>query len=281
MSELWKIIQNHLDEYGVREAAFARLIGSAPQTVNSWKKRGLKQLPDESVLRALSDVTKTSYADILTAVLRDINYVKKDELPASLVTTDDLIRLGQVSAMLRVAAPDPDEHGQYSIADMFALIGATEDSSVIVDSVASKAFESLEQYRDFFDSQMKHGQADVNFRRHFYRHLRSANETDEQESRTQESGAEFSGTGSEEGQSGAPIAADPSKFKDAAATLGERARNVVRDDGKSEALSEQDKGSQLDYVLAQRKGLTQERQRRLLETEPEDEPQGAASEDGA
>ncbi|SDT88995.1 hypothetical protein [Gordonia westfalica] len=40
MSKLWEFVQAHLDRTGASEAAFARQIGSIPQTVNSWKKRG-------------------------------------------------------------------------------------------------------------------------------------------------------------------------------------------------------------------------------------------------
>lgn len=80
MGHLWSIIQDHLDRYGVREAAFARRLGTAPQTLNSWKKRGLRQLPDRSLLEAVARETGTPYDEVLDAVLRDIGY--KDDAPA-------------------------------------------------------------------------------------------------------------------------------------------------------------------------------------------------------
>lgn len=75
---LWKIIQKHLDDYGVREAEFARRIGTSPQTVSSWKKRGIRSLPTKDLLVGVSDVTRQPYDVVLTAVLHDIKYLPKD-----------------------------------------------------------------------------------------------------------------------------------------------------------------------------------------------------------
>lgn len=75
---LWEIIQKHLDDYGVREAEFARRIGTSPQTVSSWKKRGLRTLPDKRLLVGVSDVTRRSYDEVLDAVLRDTLYLPKE-----------------------------------------------------------------------------------------------------------------------------------------------------------------------------------------------------------
>lgn len=75
---LWDIIQKHLDDYGVREAEFARRIGTSPQTVSSWKKRGLRTLPDKRLLIGVADVTRRSYDEVLDAVLRDTRYLPKD-----------------------------------------------------------------------------------------------------------------------------------------------------------------------------------------------------------
>ncbi|MDL9944217.1 hypothetical protein QSJ19_01190 [Gordonia sp. ABSL11-1] len=82
MGELWKIIQEHLDAYGVREAEFARRIGSSPQTVNSWKKRGIRNLPERRLLLAVSEITGRDYADVLQAALTDSEYLG-DTLPAA------------------------------------------------------------------------------------------------------------------------------------------------------------------------------------------------------
>lgn len=70
--------KKHLDDYGVREAEFARRIGTSPQTVSSRKKRGLKTLPDKKVLVGVPDVTRRSYDEVLDAVLHDISYLPRD-----------------------------------------------------------------------------------------------------------------------------------------------------------------------------------------------------------
>ncbi|QCG77627.1 immunity repressor [Gordonia phage Fairfaxidum] len=82
MGELWTIIQEHLDAYGVREAEFARRIGSSPQTVNSWKKRGIRNLPERRLLLAVAEITGREYADVLEAALTDADYLGGD-LPAA------------------------------------------------------------------------------------------------------------------------------------------------------------------------------------------------------
>lgn len=77
MGYLYDIAQRHLDAYGVRAAALAKRMGTAPQTLDSWKHRGLKELPDQWLLEALARETRTPYGDVLTAVLRDIDYLPK------------------------------------------------------------------------------------------------------------------------------------------------------------------------------------------------------------
>jgi transcriptional regulator with XRE-family HTH domain len=75
MGELWKIIQAHLDKYGVREAEFARRMGSSPQTLNSWKNRGLKNLPSKALLAAVAEQAHVPYGLVLNAALHDIGYI--------------------------------------------------------------------------------------------------------------------------------------------------------------------------------------------------------------
>jgi transcriptional regulator with XRE-family HTH domain len=75
MSYFWDIAQAHMDAYGVRAAALARRMGTSPQTLDSWKNRGLKKLPERRLLEALARETQTPYGEVLTAVLRDIGYL--------------------------------------------------------------------------------------------------------------------------------------------------------------------------------------------------------------
>jgi transcriptional regulator with XRE-family HTH domain len=78
MSYLWDIAQAHLDAYGVRAAALARRMGTAPQTLDSWKNRGVRSLPTRDLLEALARETRTPYRVVLDAALRDIDYMPRE-----------------------------------------------------------------------------------------------------------------------------------------------------------------------------------------------------------
>lgn len=78
MGHLWAIAQAHMDRYGVRAAALARKMGTAPQTLDSWKNRGIKRLPERWLLEALARETGTPYEVVLRAALRDIAYLPDD-----------------------------------------------------------------------------------------------------------------------------------------------------------------------------------------------------------
>lgn len=78
MSHVWAIVQKHIDAYGVREAEIARRMGTAPQTLNSWKNRGIHKLPDARLLLALANITGVAYEDVLNAALMDIRYLPRE-----------------------------------------------------------------------------------------------------------------------------------------------------------------------------------------------------------
>ncbi|MFC8182461.1 hypothetical protein ACFULT_26615 [Rhodococcus sp. NPDC057297] len=91
---------------------------------------------------------------------------------------------------------------------------------------------------------------------------------------TQEGSTEHIGAGGTARDSGAPIAADPSEFRKAAAELGKRISNVVRDGetademmqdarelhhgDKDDALISPSQVTQADLALARREGLTED-----------------------
>lgn len=77
MADLWGIVQRHLDAYGVRAAALARRMGTSPQTLDSWKHRGVRALPRRHLLEALARETRTPYGDVLIAALRDAGYLPR------------------------------------------------------------------------------------------------------------------------------------------------------------------------------------------------------------
>lgn len=82
---LWGIIQAHLDRYGVREAAFARRMGTSPQTINTWKTQGIRRLPERWLLEAVARETMTPYGAVLHAALVDTRYLTPE--------TDDALGL--------------------------------------------------------------------------------------------------------------------------------------------------------------------------------------------
>ena len=73
MTELMRLIQAHLDRYGVSRAEFARRAGTTPQTVNNWRHE-LKSLPDATHLRGVAEVTGLPYLIVLDAALVDAGY---------------------------------------------------------------------------------------------------------------------------------------------------------------------------------------------------------------
>lgn len=79
MGALWSIVQAHLDRYGVREAELARRIGTSPQTLNSWKLRGVREIPSEKLLRNLARVTGDPYPIVFLAASVDAERITREE----------------------------------------------------------------------------------------------------------------------------------------------------------------------------------------------------------
>lgn len=75
MGRLFEIAQRHIDAYGVTEATLAKRMGTSPQTLNSWKNRGVRRMPTPALLLALARETRTPYEDVLVAALSDAGYV--------------------------------------------------------------------------------------------------------------------------------------------------------------------------------------------------------------
>ncbi|WAB10620.1 immunity repressor [Gordonia phage Ecliptus] len=128
MSKLWEFVQAHLDRTGASEAAFARQIGSIPQTVNSWKKRGLRQLPEVDTLRAISELTGVAYTDVISAVLTDIGYIEDGELPTKAITPNDHRQIALAAHLLVEAIPNIDEL-DIPFEDVFTFVGLVEQSA--------------------------------------------------------------------------------------------------------------------------------------------------------
>lgn len=83
MSQLLAIIDEYKDAHGSpSDSSIARAVGIAPQTLSSWRKRGIRELPNRDTLREIARLTRRDYAtEVLPAVLRDIDYLEPAEPP--------------------------------------------------------------------------------------------------------------------------------------------------------------------------------------------------------
>lgn len=84
-SRLWAIVQAHMDAYGVREAELARRMGTSPQTLNSWKNRGVRSLPSRRLLEALAREARVPYEEVLHAALVDTAYAPGQPRPKTVI----------------------------------------------------------------------------------------------------------------------------------------------------------------------------------------------------
>jgi transposase-like protein len=80
MSRLVAIIDAYKDQHGQpSDSSVARAIGVKPQTLSSWRKRGLKEPPARDALRELARITRLDYETvILRAVLLDVGWIEED-----------------------------------------------------------------------------------------------------------------------------------------------------------------------------------------------------------
>lgn len=83
VSELVRLIDDYRDAHGQPpDASIARAIGVAPQTISSWRVRGIKELPSDDALRRLAQLLRVDHEDyLLQVVLYDIG--RRDTLPSS------------------------------------------------------------------------------------------------------------------------------------------------------------------------------------------------------
>ena len=81
MSELVRIIDDYRDTHGrPSDESIARAIGIAPQTLSSWRKRGIRELPEPDTLRALAAFVGLPYTDyVLEVALYDAGW--RDTMP--------------------------------------------------------------------------------------------------------------------------------------------------------------------------------------------------------
>lgn len=80
MSRLLEIIDTYKDRHGrPSDASIARAIGVAPQTISSWRNRGIRDLPSRDTLEHLAAFVGLPYAAIRDAALVDTRYMPENE----------------------------------------------------------------------------------------------------------------------------------------------------------------------------------------------------------
>lgn len=87
VSRLIAIIDEYKDRSGQpSDASIGRAIGVARQTVSSWRRRGISELPDRGSLVRLAELTGRDYEDeVLRAALLDTGWLST---PAAEVSTE-------------------------------------------------------------------------------------------------------------------------------------------------------------------------------------------------
>lgn len=78
MSHLLAIVDAYKDAHGQpSDSAVARAIGVKPQTLSSWRTRGIKEPPAREALRALARLTRLDYESVvLRAALLDAGWLE-------------------------------------------------------------------------------------------------------------------------------------------------------------------------------------------------------------
>lgn len=80
MSQLLALIDEYKDAHGApSDSSIARAVGVAPQTISSWRKRGIRQLPAGETLRTLASFMHLDTAVVRDAALVDIGYMTAEE----------------------------------------------------------------------------------------------------------------------------------------------------------------------------------------------------------
>ena len=81
MSRLVELIDDCKDRHGQpSDASIARAIGIAPQTLNSWRKRGIRELPAAETLRRLAGFLKVGEDVTFYAAGVDAGYIREREV---------------------------------------------------------------------------------------------------------------------------------------------------------------------------------------------------------
>lgn len=81
MSHLLRLIDDYKDAHGQpSDSSIARAIGVAPQTISSWRKRGIKEPPARATMEKLARLTRLDYETVvLRAALLDAGWIGESD----------------------------------------------------------------------------------------------------------------------------------------------------------------------------------------------------------
>lgn len=81
MSKLVALVDEYRDTHGApSDSSIARAIGVAPQTISSWRKRGIRVPPAPETLRRLAEFIGRDYETVvLRAALLDAQWITEDD----------------------------------------------------------------------------------------------------------------------------------------------------------------------------------------------------------
>lgn len=76
MSKLLALIDDYKDRHGQpSDSSIARAVGIAPQTISSWRKRGIRNLPEAETLQRLARFIRVDQTAIFYAAGVDAGYI--------------------------------------------------------------------------------------------------------------------------------------------------------------------------------------------------------------
>lgn len=78
MSEIGKLIQAYQDMHGTSDRALAARIDVTATLIGKWKKGRFSEVPGVERVHALADQMNIDRQVVLSAFLRDLNYLPKD-----------------------------------------------------------------------------------------------------------------------------------------------------------------------------------------------------------
>ncbi|MGB3762727.1 MAG: hypothetical protein WA966_05835 [Ornithinimicrobium sp.] len=92
MSHLVALIDAYKDSHGnPSDSSVARVIDVAPQTISSWRRRGVREVPNPECLRKLARLIQADYISVvLRAALIDAGLARESDYQRDVVRTETL-----------------------------------------------------------------------------------------------------------------------------------------------------------------------------------------------